>query len=92
MGRALPARYPLHGAWPEMMRADMAAAFFDRKDTKDLAAAVVRGEVPPPCGSIGTGKAKEPVWTRSYCLAFIGRRYDAGAAERAVSEDLADMV
>lgn len=90
--RILPARYPPHGAWPEVMRADMTAALFDRLDTKDLAAAVVRGEVPPPCGSIGTGNSKQPVWTRAYCLAFISRRYDAGASERAHSEDLADMV
>ncbi|MGO4738598.1 hypothetical protein AB4099_18770 [Bosea sp. 2KB_26] len=92
MSRALPARFPPHGAWPEMMRADTAAAFFDRKNTKELAAAVVRGEIPPPCGTTGSGKAKEPVWTRSYCVAFLLSRYDGGAAGRVETEDYADLV
>lgn len=92
MPRALPARYPPHGAWPAMMRADLTAAFFDCKDTKELAAAVIRGDIPPPCGSIGKGRSKEPVWTIDYCRAFIARRYDGGATERSDAEDLADMV
>jgi len=92
MPRALPARYPPHGAWPAMMRADLAAAFFDRKDTKELSVAVIRGEVPPPCGSIGTGRSKEPVWTIDYYRAFIARRFDGGATERSEVDDLADMV
>ncbi|MGO4672941.1 hypothetical protein AB4Z40_08585 [Bosea sp. 2YAB26] len=92
MARALPARFPPHGAWPEMMRADLAAAFFDMKDTKHLAEAVTRGEIPPPCGTIGKGRQKEPIWTRGYCLAFIGSRYDGGATGRVETEDYADLV
>jgi hypothetical protein len=92
MSRALPARYPPHGAWPAMMRADLAAAYFDLRDTKELSAAVVRGDLPPPCGSIGKGRSKEPVWTMDYCRAFIARRFDGGVSERSEAEDLADMV
>lgn len=92
MARALPARYPPHGAWPAMMRADLAAAFFDCRDTKDLAAAVIRGEVPPPCGSIRKGRSKEPVWTTDYCRVFIAKRYHDGAMQDIGSENLSDLV
>lgn len=47
---ALPARYPPIGAWPALMRADMAAAYLDYRDTLELARAVARGEAPPPTG------------------------------------------
>jgi hypothetical protein len=47
VSRNLPARYP-PGPWPGQMRADMVAAFLDFENTADLAAAVKRGEAPPP--------------------------------------------
>lgn len=43
----LPARYPPTGAWPAVMRADMAAAYPDYRDTRELARGVSRGEAPP---------------------------------------------
>ena len=36
---ALPARYPPVGVWPALMRADMAAAYLDYRDTGELARA-----------------------------------------------------
>lgn len=92
MAGALPARYPPHGAWPAVMRADVVAAFFDCKDTKALAAAVLRGDVPPPCGSFNKGRAKEPIWTIDYCRDFLVRRYGGSAGQSSGSEDLADLV
>ena len=51
-------RYRPIGTWPALMRADMAAADMDYRNTGELARAVVRGEVPPPTGYHGT-------WARS---------------------------
>jgi hypothetical protein len=47
------------------MRADMAAAYLDYRDTGELARAVVRGEAPPPIGYRGIGRAREPVWSKA---------------------------
>jgi hypothetical protein len=46
------------------MRADMAAAYLDYRNTGELARAVVRGEAPPPTGYHGIGRAREPVWSK----------------------------
>jgi hypothetical protein len=62
---ALPARYPPIGTWPAVMRADMAAAYLDYRDTGELARAVGRGEAPPPIGYRGVGRAREPVWSKA---------------------------
>jgi hypothetical protein len=75
-----------------MMRADLTAAFFDCRDTKELSVRVKSGDIPPPCGSIGKGRAREPIWTTDYCRAFITRRYDLGATAREEVDELADMV
>ena len=61
----LPARYPPIGTWPALMRADMAAAYLDYRDTDELARAVVRGEAPSPTGYRGTGRSREPVWSKA---------------------------
>jgi hypothetical protein len=61
---ALPARYPSTGTWPAQMRADMAAAYLDYRNTAELSAAVVRGDAPPPSSLRGTGRRREPVWAR----------------------------
>jgi hypothetical protein len=61
---ALPARYPPIGAWPALMRADMAAAYLDYRDTAELARAVARGEAPRPTGFHGTGRARQPIWSK----------------------------
>jgi hypothetical protein len=62
---ALPARYPPIGIWPALMRADMAAAYLDYRDTGELARAVMRGEAPPPTGYHGIGRARGPVWSKA---------------------------
>ena len=47
------------------MRADMAAAYLDYRNTSELARAVARGEAPPPTGYHGTGRSREPVWSKA---------------------------
>jgi len=47
------------------MRADMAAAYLDYRDTGELARAVMRGEAPPPTGYHGIGRSREPVWSKA---------------------------
>jgi hypothetical protein len=61
---SLPPRYPPVGAWPAVMRADMAAAYLDYCDTSELARAVGRGEAPLPIGYHGIGRARQPVWSK----------------------------
>ena len=61
-----------------MMRADMAAAYLDYRNTGELARAVVRGEAPPPTGYHGIGRAREPVWSKAIMDQFaapIGTRH-----------------
>lgn len=60
----LPARYPPTGVWPAEMRADMAAAYYDFRDTAELQRAVARGEAPAPSSLRGSGRHREPIWTR----------------------------
>jgi hypothetical protein len=62
---ALPARYPPTGAWPAVMRADMAAAYLDYQDVAELRRTVARGEAPPPSDLHGTGRKRQPVWWKS---------------------------
>jgi hypothetical protein len=64
---ALPARFPPTGVWPAEMRADMAAAYFDFRDTAELQRAIARGEAPPPSALRGLGRSREPIWHR-HCL------------------------
>ena len=47
------------------MRADMAAAYLDCRDTGELARAVMRAEAPPPTCYRGTGRSREPVWSKA---------------------------
>jgi len=67
----LPARYPLTGAWPEVMPADIAAAYLEYRDTGELARGVRRGEAPPPVGYHRIGRAREPIWWKSAIDYFI---------------------
>jgi len=73
------------------MRADMAAAYLDYRDTGELARAVVRGETPPPTGYHGIGRAREPVWSKAVIDNFTAktRTLDLDKAE---SEDLSSLV
>jgi len=69
----LPARYPPHGAWPAVLRADMAAAFLDYQDTRELAAAVTRGEAPAPTATRRSGASREPIWARTAVERFVAK-------------------
>ena len=88
---ALPARYPPIGVWPALMRADMAAAYLDYRNTAELARAVVRGEAPPPMGYHGTGRSREPVWSKAVIDSLTGttKATDLIGSE---SKDLASLV
>ena len=84
---SLPARYPPNGAWPKVMRADMAAAYLDYRDTGELARGVARGEAPPPIGYHGIGRAREPIWSKSAIDNFFEPDSDSPA-----KPDLASLV
>jgi len=88
---AIPARYPPIGIWPALMRADMAAAYLDYRDTAELARAVVRGEAPPPIGYHGIGRAREPVWSKAVIdnLTASAKPMDL---DRLEGKDLASLV
>lgn len=86
---ALPARYPPIGIWPALMRADMAAAYLDYRNTAELARAVMRGEAPPPIGYHGTGRCREPVWSKTVIDRITGAT-QAIDSDRSV--DLASLV
>jgi hypothetical protein len=87
----LPARYPPIGTWPALMRADMAAAYMDYRNTGELARAVVRGEAPPPTGYHGIGRAREPVWSKAVIDNFTAppRALDP---DRSEGKDLSSLV
>ena len=88
---ALPARYPPIGIWPALMRADMAAAYLDYRDTAELARAVLRGEAPPPIGYHGTGRAREPVWSKA-AIDDITAPATTLDLDRSKGKDLASLV
>jgi hypothetical protein len=73
------------------MRADMAAAYMDYRNTGELARAVVRGEAPPPTGYHGIGRAREPVWSKAAIdnFAALGRALDL---DRSEGKDLCSLV
>jgi len=88
---ALPARYPPVGTWPALMRADMAAAYLDYRDTVELARGIGRGEAPPPTGYQGTGRTRQPVWSKITIDAFTSPNKSASAV-RPEGEDLVSLV
>ena len=88
---ALPARYPPIGIWPALMRADLAAAYLDYRDTGELARAVARGEAPLPTGYHGIGRAREPVWSKAAVDDFTAPA-KAMDLDRSEGKDLASLV
>jgi hypothetical protein len=88
--RILPPRYP-PGAWPGQMRADMVAAFLDYRDTKELAAAITRGEAPSPSALRGKGRARQPVWNLDDLERFVAPRL-ASRQDESYRKDLAVLV
>ncbi len=88
---ALPARYPPMCAWPALMRADMAAAYLDYRNTAELARAVARGEAPPPTGYHAIGRAREPIWSKA-AIDHSSTPSSVMILERSKTEDLASLV
>ena len=88
---ALPARYPPIGTWPALMRADMAAAYLDYRDTREFTRAVMRGEAPAPTGYHGIGRAREPVWSKASIDNFAAPDR-AMVLDRSKGEDLSSLV
>ena len=88
---SLPARYPPIATWPAVMRADMAAAYLDYRDTGELARAVVRGEAPSPTGYHGIGRSREPVWSKAAIDNFTVPARALGL-DRSEGENLASLV
>lgn len=89
--RILPPRWP-PGGWPAVMRSDMAAAFFDCKDTKALFDAVRRGDCPQPSALRGNSSQREPVWFRADCEAFLAGSPLSSQPQSGPDEDLAALV
>ena len=87
----IPARYPPIGAWPALMLADMAAAYLDFTNTRELARAVRRGEAPPPVAYRGIGRARQPVWSKAAIDLFTSPRSGVNR-DGIVGEDLASLV
>jgi hypothetical protein len=88
----LPARYPPVGAWPAQMRADMAAAYLDYRDTAELAAAISRGEAPAPCCLRGKGPTREPVWNKDTLDGYLVPRTSGKQDRDDGREDLRGLV
>jgi hypothetical protein len=88
----LPARYPPVGTWPAQMRADMAAAYLDYKDTAELAAAISSGEAPAPSSLRGKGRKREPVWSRDVLDDYVVPRLSWDQKHHKGQEDLRSLV
>jgi hypothetical protein len=73
------------------MRADMAAAYLDYRDTGELARGVSRGEAPPPIGYDGIGRAREPIWPKTAIDSFVEPGSAIGSDEPK-TQDLASLV
>lgn len=87
-----PARYPPIGAWPTQMRADMAAAYLDYRDTAELAAAIGRRDAPPPSCIRGKGRHTEPVWSRDDLDRYVAPRVLRRQNSEQPKEDLQSLV
>jgi len=88
---ALPARYSPVGAWRAVMRADMVAAYLDYRNTVELARAIVRGEAPRPTHYHGTGRSREPAWSKAAIDDFAAPR-SAANLNRLDRQDLVSLV
>jgi hypothetical protein len=54
----------------------MAAAYLDFGDTSEFMRAISRGDAPPPIGFRGTGRLRQPVWSKAtmdHFAASIGK-------------------
>lgn len=92
LARVLPVRYPPTGAWPAQMRADMAAAYLDFRNSAELTAAVVRGEAPTPSSLRGAGRKREPIWARQDLDRCVASRAIESEASKVGSENLTALL
>jgi hypothetical protein len=77
-GHAMPAYGPLRRrpsvrfrrVADDVATSHLTAAYLDYRDTGELARGVGRGEAPPPTGYHGTGRAREPVWSKAAIDSF----------------------
>jgi hypothetical protein len=69
----------------------MASAYLDYRNTVELARAVARGEAPSPIGFHGTGRLREPVWSKAVIDNFTGP-VKATEIDRTRKKDLASLV
>jgi hypothetical protein len=73
------------------MRADMAAAYLDYRDTAELARGVIRGEAPAPSCYHGIGRAREPVWSKAVIDTFAAPNV-AISLDQSDKQDLTSLV
>ncbi|WP_375454796.1 hypothetical protein [uncultured Methylobacterium sp.] len=73
------------------MRADVAAAYFDCRDTREFVRRVSDGEAPRPTAMRGSGRGREPIWALEACRLFIARRHQIAELE-AASDNVADLI
>jgi hypothetical protein len=72
------------------MRADIAAAFFDCRDTAELARRIKDGDVPKPTAQRGRGARREPIWALEACRRFVASRH--GIADDDEVENVAELI
>ena len=72
-----------------MMRADLAAAYLDFDDTAEFRRAIRRGDAPPPVSYRGTGRLRQPVWSKALMDQFAAPLHSRDTKEQ---EDLLCLV
>ncbi len=90
--RSRPARYPPGGAWPEEMRADMAAAFLDFETSGQLFKAILKGEAPGPSSTRLRDGRREPVWALDVLRSHIANRHEISSDVVSGDDDIASQI
>jgi hypothetical protein len=74
------------------MRADMAAAYLDYRNTAELAAAIGRGDAPAPSCLRGKGRLREPVWGRDDLDRYVAPLVPSDQDSDRAKENLKSLV
>ena len=69
----------------------MVAAYLDYRDTVELARAIVRGEAPRPTHYHGTGRGRQPAWSKAAIDDFAAP-YSASNLQRPDGQNLVSLV